>query len=154
MEKIALLMIALYKRFISPHKGFSCAYRMHTGRASCSTFGYNAIERSGVITGILLLRRRFRKCASEHARAVLKHTEQKRISGVLHYQSGHCDLPVGDCSGGHDCVGSHDFGVGDCCDASDACSFFDGCSSPCNFNFRWRRKRDDERRVVVIPNSK
>ena len=32
-------LIAGYQRFLSPHKGYCCAYRAHTARASCSALG-------------------------------------------------------------------------------------------------------------------
>jgi putative component of membrane protein insertase Oxa1/YidC/SpoIIIJ protein YidD len=59
----AIFLIVAYQRFISPHKGYSCAYRVHTGRASCSAFGKRAISRLGVQRGILALRYRFRACS-------------------------------------------------------------------------------------------
>lgn len=86
MKQIALLMIVFYQRHISPHKGFSCAYRQHTGHVSCSNLGYRAIRRFGVFKGIGVLKMRFSNCE-----AVYKshHLSMQKISN----QSGFCDLP-------------------------------------------------------------
>ena len=140
MKQIALLMISAYKTFVSPHKGFSCAYRICTGKASCSTFGYKAIERGGITTGILLLRRRFKKCSAAHSRSMTNQTQRHFVNSAMRYQSGHCDLPVGDCDIGHHC------------DASDICSIVD-CGSPCDFDFKRRKKQDDGGYIVVKPRS-
>jgi putative component of membrane protein insertase Oxa1/YidC/SpoIIIJ protein YidD len=60
----ALLLAAIrfYKRRLSPHKGFACAYRVHTGHCSCSTLGYRAISRYGVVHGLGVLRLRLDRC--------------------------------------------------------------------------------------------
>lgn len=63
MSPLASWLIGLYQRHLSPRKGFRCAYRArHPTRSSCSQFGKRAIERLGVLTGVQLLRRRFRRC--------------------------------------------------------------------------------------------
>ncbi len=36
MQRLVLWAIEVYQRHLSPRKGFSCAYRCHTGHASCS----------------------------------------------------------------------------------------------------------------------
>ncbi len=60
---ISLGLIAVYQRHISPHKGFCCAYRVHTGRISCSEFGRRAISKMGFVDGLKLLGQRFNACA-------------------------------------------------------------------------------------------
>ena len=63
MSPLACWLIRLYQQHLSPRKGFRCAYRArHPARSSCSEFGKRAIERLGVLTGVQLLRRRFRRC--------------------------------------------------------------------------------------------
>ena len=61
MKQLALAAIRLYQRHLSPHKGFCCAYRVHTGRASCSSLGYRAIRRFGLWLGLVILHRRLDK---------------------------------------------------------------------------------------------
>jgi putative component of membrane protein insertase Oxa1/YidC/SpoIIIJ protein YidD len=60
---LALLAITAYQRFVSPHKGYSCAYRVYTGRCSCSWLGFRAVRRFGVLRGLGVLRLRFAQCA-------------------------------------------------------------------------------------------
>lgn len=62
MRVLLLALIRFYKRFISPHKGYGCAYRVYSGRASCSTLGYRAIRRHGAWVGLGLLQQRCHKC--------------------------------------------------------------------------------------------
>jgi putative component of membrane protein insertase Oxa1/YidC/SpoIIIJ protein YidD len=68
MRWLVLAMIQVYKRYISPYKGFGCAYRIHTGHPSCSTLGYRAIQRYGIWRGWALLRRRTYLCGVAHRR--------------------------------------------------------------------------------------
>ena len=63
MKKMALSAISAYQRHLSPLKGYSCAYRLHAGGASCSAYGRRVIERHGVALGLALLRRRLFACA-------------------------------------------------------------------------------------------
>jgi putative component of membrane protein insertase Oxa1/YidC/SpoIIIJ protein YidD len=63
MRRLLLWLITIYRVNLSPYKGFRCAYHIRTGRRSCSTFGFAVIDRRGAPVGLLLLRRRFRKCA-------------------------------------------------------------------------------------------
>ena len=63
-------LISAYQRRISPHKGFSCAYRVAKKRCSCSAYGKKALLKAGLLLFIPLLLRRFRKCS--HAAAALK----------------------------------------------------------------------------------
>jgi len=39
-KHLALWAIRAYQRHLSPWKGFRCAYRVLTGRDSCSAYGY------------------------------------------------------------------------------------------------------------------
>lgn len=102
-KHLLLWAIRGYQRFLSPHKGFSCAYRVHTGGQSCSHFGYRAIERHGPWLGLKLLRRRLDKCAYQ----AHLHSPTSRVSrmphGLMAGQAGFvdgcdgCDAP--DCGG-------------------------------------------------------
>jgi putative component of membrane protein insertase Oxa1/YidC/SpoIIIJ protein YidD len=59
----AVLCIEGYRRYLSSYKAYRCAYHAATGRCSCSRFAQRAISRSGVWSGLRLLRRRFARCA-------------------------------------------------------------------------------------------
>ena len=62
MRRFLLAAIRAYQRYISPYKGFSCAYREHTGHASCSTFGFRAVRKFGVFRGLIMQRERTSLC--------------------------------------------------------------------------------------------
>ncbi len=99
LKMLALLAIRFYQRFISPHKGFSCAYRLHTGRSSCSALGYRAIRRWG-LAGRAVLQLRFERCRWANQ-------QQPRVLRRFASQRGECDLGCAP-----DCGGSADL---DCC---------------------------------------
>ena len=111
MRWAALGAIGAYKRYLSPYKGFCCAYREHTGRASCSTLGARVIRRHGVFAGLTLLRQRTRRCGSVHRQcrtdASRPRAAQRGDCDLGGCDLGGCDLPdlacdscnCGDCGG-------------------------------------------------------
>ncbi len=103
MRGLALAAIRLYQRYVSPYKGFCCAYRAHNGRASCSALGARVIRRHGLLAGGVLLRRRLRRCGDLHRQF---HAQAPR---PLTAQRGDCDL-------------SCDL-PGDGCDGCDGCDW-------------------------------
>ncbi|OYD52425.1 membrane protein insertion efficiency factor YidD [Thauera humireducens] len=56
-------LITAYQRFISPHKGFVCAFRVHHGGQSCSAHAKVAFQQHGLVVGWRQMRRRFVLCA-------------------------------------------------------------------------------------------
>jgi len=102
MKDVALLAIRCYQRWLSPRKGFCCAYRAYTGGASCSTLGARAIRRFGVWRGLQVLDGRLQQCRRAHEARVAARWRHPRQAGDCD-----CDLPCdGPCDG---------------CDACDAC---------------------------------
>jgi uncharacterized protein len=91
MQRLALAAIHAYQRWLSPHKGFVCAFRVHTGRDSCSAYGYRVIGRDGVPAGLALLRRRLAACGAQHR----LHAPLRQPQQGLRRQAGFCDLPCG-----------------------------------------------------------
>jgi putative component of membrane protein insertase Oxa1/YidC/SpoIIIJ protein YidD len=132
MRRLLLWAIHFYKRFISPHKGFGCAYRVQTGRASCSTLGYRAIRHHGVLPGLSVLRRRTYLCGVAHRR----HAPYRR---PLAAQRGDCD-PGCDLPCGHDC---HLPGADALSDLADCCD--------CDWPKRKDKRRREKERSVYIP---
>ncbi len=69
----AVAAIGAYQRYVSPHKGYRCAWGVHTGKSTCSTWGRRVMGRFGVVVGWALLLRQFRRCqcaaAALHAQA-------------------------------------------------------------------------------------
>lgn len=57
MKRLALAAIRLYQRSISPAKGPTCRFE-----PSCSHYGYESIERHGVVKGGWLTLRRILRC--------------------------------------------------------------------------------------------
>jgi uncharacterized protein len=108
MKALALFAIRLYQRHLSPRKGFNCAYRAHTGRASCSALGYRAVRRHGAWRGYAILRRRLERCGAVHRR--------QRAAEWARSQAGFCDLPCDVSCDGGDASGACDVlsAAGDC----------------------------------------
>lgn len=61
MKRLALAMIRLYKRYISPALPSACIYT-----PTCSEYTYQAIERYGVIRGSWLGIKRISRCHPFH----------------------------------------------------------------------------------------
>ncbi|MBB5367258.1 MULTISPECIES: membrane protein insertion efficiency factor YidD [unclassified Janthinobacterium] len=95
-QHLALWAIRAYQRYLSPYKGFSCAYRVRTGRDSCSGYGYRVIARHGLIPGWALLRRRLHACGAHHRAHLAQHPPTLRTARHR-AQAGHCDVPTLDC---------------------------------------------------------
>ncbi len=121
-----LLIAAIrgYKRHLSPHKGFACAYRVRGGGCSCSTLGLRAISRYGAWRGLGVLRLRLAQChvAAEALR-------QRRFI-ARHAQAGFidCDLPCDASCVDGSCVDLSSCGPGDLCSwdgAGEVCTCID-----------------------------
>lgn len=127
LKPLALALIAVYQRHLSPRKGFGCPLRLERGGAGCSGFGKRAIARAGFFKGLLLLRRRLDQCVLASARASAAYRPAGSARGqfrALGRQGGFvdcaCDSPGCDLPS---------------CDAP-SCDLFDGPSgkrcSPCS----------------------
>jgi len=109
-------LIVLYRRVISPYKGFCCAYHVHTGRASCSALGLRAVRLRGGWQGLALIKRRTALCGVA-ARRYGPQVARPRVQ-----QRGDCDCGVfPDCGALPDCdlPGSRACDVADCCQGCD-----------------------------------
>lgn len=137
MRKILLVLIAGYQRYLSPQKGFCCAYRTHTGCQSCSALGFRAIRRYGVFAGLTILRRRLNLCGVVHRRHyVFQPRPFQRQSGFCDLG---CDLPC-DVSGIDGCIS-----VGDIFSCLDFGS--------CNWPTRTRNRNDQDQYVYIRPSG-
>lgn len=136
MRDLALAAIGVYQRYVSPHKGFCCAYRVHTGRASCSALGARVIRRWGVRCGLAVLKIRLRRCGEAHRRAASMRMQAQR--GVC---DPGCDLDLG----AADCDACSTNGFSRACSwGSDCCGSCGGCDWP-------SRRRKAASRYVNIP---
>lgn len=142
--------IAGYQKYISPYKGFSCAYRvLHRGE-SCSQYAKRMILAEGISNALPAIRRRFQACktANERLRLVRasfyslensserdrQRKERSQNSGVWSCDPATADCCTGsvDCcdlgAGAQDCSLSDRAGCGDCNLDAD-CGNWDGCSN-------------------------
>ena len=55
--------VEVYRRYVSPHKGYRCAYAALHGRMSCSDWAVRVLKRRGSLAFVTWLPRRFRSCA-------------------------------------------------------------------------------------------
>ena len=139
MKRVALRAIEAYQRYISPHKGFVCAYRVHTGRAGCSAIGLRAIRLFGLMRGAKVLRRRLYLCGVAHRRFGM-HQSRPTIR-----QRGDCacDLPC-DATCELPCAGGG---------SDDKCWRVLDCGS-CDWPDRKRKKDDAKEKRVYLPRRK
>ena len=70
MTHPAITLIGFYQRFISPHKGYRCAYATLHNSDSCSHAVKMIIAEDGLWAGWLRIRERFADCraASDYSR--------------------------------------------------------------------------------------
>lgn len=61
---ISIQLINFYQKFISPYKGFCCAYRVDTGGASCSQYTKMVIKQHGLYKAFPLIKAQFKACES------------------------------------------------------------------------------------------
>lgn len=52
LGRIAVLVIELYLKYLSPHKGFCCASRVLSGGPSCSEYTRKAIAEQGLLSAL------------------------------------------------------------------------------------------------------
>ena len=135
MRAMVLAAIVVYQRYLSPLKGFACAYRVHTGRQSCSALGFRAVRRYGAVKGLRVLRRRLYLCGVAYRRHA-----PVRSAMPFQRQAGFCDA-------GCDVPCDFSFDL----PGIDVCSSFGDCGS-CDWPSR--RKKDEQERYVHIPPKK
>jgi putative component of membrane protein insertase Oxa1/YidC/SpoIIIJ protein YidD len=66
ISSAAVGSIGLYRRYVSPYKGFSCAHRVFNGGSSCSVFAEQAIRDHGVWAAVPMIKRHFLECRAAH----------------------------------------------------------------------------------------
>lgn len=121
MRFLAIGLINVYQRYLSPHKGFCCAHAaLHQGD-SCSQAIKTSIKTNGVFAGYGLIRRRLDECKAAYAllseKRKNKQSESKEKgkqekdnkchdgcgtssvceAGACMFRKGSCDLPDSPC---------------------------------------------------------
>ncbi len=136
IDAMALAAIRLYRRHLSPRKGFRCAWGATTGRDSCSGVGLRAVRRAGWWRGSMLLRRQFDRCLLAGAAGTTDGGPYRRLRPLAN-QRGDCDLGCGGCI---------DSGCAEtAARALDCLSLADCCALPCR-----RADRDFKRRAAAV----
>ncbi|QDC08404.1 membrane protein insertion efficiency factor YidD [Oceanicola sp. D3] len=64
LAKVAVGGIWAYQQYLSPRKGYRCAYSVLNGGTGCSGYAKHAIRDHGFFRAIPLIRSRFRACKS------------------------------------------------------------------------------------------
>ncbi len=82
---LAVTAISGYQKFISPHKGFSCAHRVLYGCESCSQYFKQVIAEEGILTAIANAKGRFQEC--REANEILKKRREKSKARCQYYAS-------------------------------------------------------------------
>lgn len=132
IKLLALNTIKIYQKFISPYKGFSCAYKVATNEISCSVYGKKVIKRFGLLTGAKLLNRRFHDCSwcneqLKNKRKIKENTQSTlyRFSYLHSKQGGFIDSDCGECD-------TIDFSTCDCSTSlPESCNTSDNVSNMC-----------------------
>jgi len=79
VSTLAIEAIGLYRRHLSPRKGFRCAHNALHNHGSCSDFGLRAYGRLAFCEATALMVRRLRDCRSAYV--VMKGLAQPRTHG-------------------------------------------------------------------------
>ncbi|MCU6498252.1 membrane protein insertion efficiency factor YidD [Rugamonas sp. A1-17] len=139
MKRLALAAIAFYRRHLSRLKGFSCAFRVYTGRDSCSAYGQRVIARHGLVLGLILLNRRMNACGEKHRQH--RPPAMRAMSARHRAQAGFCDLscdlPDLSCAG-------------DACDVASCAGDIANCDTR-GCGDRWRGRKNKDPYVRVNP---
>jgi putative component of membrane protein insertase Oxa1/YidC/SpoIIIJ protein YidD len=78
---LAIKSIQYYQKYISPRKGYFCAYRVLHNELSCSNFCINEIERNGIFMGIRNTIDRLKACKIASSKLKEKRTNLKEKVG-------------------------------------------------------------------------
>ncbi len=124
MRTLVIAAIDLYRRYISPYKGFKCAHNALHRRGSCSEYGRLVFAKRAFVDAVALMRRRFVQCKAAamvlHA-TPLRTTAQDDRRGEEEGRKDKKKTQPCDCVPNFDCTpGSSTV---DFCAGADACTF-------------------------------
>ncbi|WP_442927663.1 membrane protein insertion efficiency factor YidD [Microcoleus sp. A003_D6] len=66
LDLIVVFFVRIYQKYLSPRKGFSCAYSRLYGDESCSEYFRQIVKSQGINKAIPLFQERLRKCQMAH----------------------------------------------------------------------------------------
>ena len=67
MRHFFIFLISLYQKYISPYKGFRCAYGCYHKTSSCSAIIKNIIAEQGLLAGWPLIKQQFKQCQTAYS---------------------------------------------------------------------------------------
>ena len=113
LRAFALASIEFYRTWLSPIKGFRCAWGVYSGRDTCSGIGLRAVRRAGLRRGWLLMQRQFDRCTLA-AEVLRTEAGAYRRLGSRASQQGFldCDVPDADCCDLLECADVADCSTG------------------------------------------
>lgn len=91
---LGLKLIRFYQKFISPYKGYSCAYSKYTGKKSCSNYGARVMKKNlNFFVALKLIRRRLDRCAYVNKQNFIKQSQiqSQNLNKKFASQAGFCD---------------------------------------------------------------
>jgi putative component of membrane protein insertase Oxa1/YidC/SpoIIIJ protein YidD len=97
LGRTAALAIVGYQRFISPYKGFCCAYRWETGRPSCSETARRIALRHGLLVLWKALPRQFDRCRAAYAAFLARAASADEDKNKERKWHDYCDIGPCDC---------------------------------------------------------
>jgi putative component of membrane protein insertase Oxa1/YidC/SpoIIIJ protein YidD len=62
MNRLFIYIIVIYQKYISPHKGYCCAYRVYHGDLSCSEYAKKSLKSKKLFLAMKDIRLRFYAC--------------------------------------------------------------------------------------------
>jgi len=78
MRHFFIFLITLYQRYISPYKGFRCAYAACHDSKSCSAIIKNIIVEHGLLAGWPLIKQQFNNCHLAYQALETEQDKQER----------------------------------------------------------------------------
>ncbi len=76
LNRLAAKLIRFYQKYISPHKGFRCAYAVKHQDLSCSEYARVTLLQTSFFKSLALIRHRFHDC--KLAAAMLNEEREKK----------------------------------------------------------------------------
>ncbi|WP_071516145.1 membrane protein insertion efficiency factor YidD [Geitlerinema sp. PCC 9228] len=62
LDKLAIALVSLYQRYLSPYKGFRCAHKTLYGGTSCSQYFQTVVREKGLVAAIPKFQQRLLDC--------------------------------------------------------------------------------------------
>ena len=125
MNKLAIILITLYQKYISPHKGYCCAYSSFYKKDSCSKSIKKIIINKGIVRGWSDIKGQFEACSLAYEK--IQNENKKDKNKKKKDKDSWCDFSPCEainCIPTKFCKGKSDCGTDGGCDLPCDCSPF------------------------------